>query len=274
MGLWLSMGSVAGTLAGPIGTAYPVDGPDDIAAVATAPMGGNLAVADTFQDRVIIRDIAGAVIRTIARAELQAPCPWLNLDGGPDGPSALAFTSSGKQLFISVHDDTLPPDGLGSDAILRYDVPTNSIALMARLDLYDRGDLFPHLGLAHWRAYLYAGSNTGQVRVYLANSASTTGSSAATWTLPQAGPIHALAVDRDTSTLFASNGTSIWATEYSLMWALMLAMSFTSTPGGGGMMAPPTMIRPMLTIPPTTRPASTARMLRRIGCMCRVFPPR
>ncbi len=210
MGLWLSMGSVAGTLAGPIGTAYPVDGPDDIAAVATAPMGGNLAVADTFQDRVIIRDIAGAVIRTIARAELQAPCPWLNLDGGPDGPSALAFTSSGKQLFISVHDDTLPPDGLGSDAILRYDVPTNSIALMARLDLYDRGDLFPHLGLAHWRAYLYAGSNTGQVRVYLANSASTTGSSAATWTLPQAGPIHALAVDRDTSTLFASNGTSIY----------------------------------------------------------------
>lgn len=176
-------------------------------------MGANIAVADAFDDRVIIRGAPGTVIRTITRAEVVALCPWMSLDPGPDGPSALAFTSTGKQLFISVHDDVIPGGGLGSDAVLRYDVTTNTLTLFARLDIYDRGDLFPHEGLAHWKAYLYvgtAGLGAGQVKVYLANAAASAGSLMATWNLPVAGDIKGLAVDRDASVLFATNGTQVW----------------------------------------------------------------
>ncbi|MNE82518.1 hypothetical protein D3C80_1792470 [compost metagenome] len=41
----------------------------------------------------------------------------------------------------------------------------------------------------------------------------------------------------------------------------------TSAPFGGGIMEPLIMIRPILTILPITRPATIARMFRKIGCM-------
>ncbi|MFO0831936.1 MAG: hypothetical protein U0637_08835 [Phycisphaerales bacterium] len=201
--------------AGPVVTALPLGGSNDACAVAGAAMGGVTAIADSFEDRVIVRAAGGTVVRTITRAELLGLCPWMSLDGGPDGPSALALTSSGAQLFISVHDDTVPGGGLGSDAVLRYDVGANTLGLFARLDLYDRGDLFPHEGLAHWRACLYvgtAGVGGGQVRVYLANAAAASGSLLATWNLPVAGDIRGLAVDRDAGVLFATNGTQVYRT--------------------------------------------------------------
>ncbi len=205
----------ASALAGPVPTPLPVDGPDDTCAVAGAAMGANIALADSFDDRVIVVGTSGAVLRTITRAQIAALCPWMSLDSGPDGPSALAFTSTGRQLFISVHDDVVPGGGLGSDAVLRYDITTNSLTLFARADIYDRGDAFPHEGLAHWKAYLYvgtAGVGAGQIKVYLANAAATSGSLAATWNLPASGDVKGLAVDRDASTLFATNGTQVWRT--------------------------------------------------------------
>lgn len=200
--------------AGPVPSPLVLAGADDTCSVAASAMGANLALGDSFEDRVIVQGAAGT-IRTVTRTDIQALAPWLTLDGGPDGPSALAFTSTGKQLFISVHDDTVPGGGLGSDAILRYDTTSNALSLFARLDLYDRGDTFPHLGLAHWKGYLYAGTagvGAGQIKVLLANAGAASGSLAATWTLPVAGDVRGLAIDRDTGFLFATNGTQVYRT--------------------------------------------------------------
>lgn len=199
-------------LAGPVVTSSPLSGGDDVAAVGASALAGYSALGDSFQDRVEVRDIRDAVVRTITRAEMQALCPWLSLDGGPDGPSGLAFTSSGKQLFILVHDDTIPGDGMGSDAVLRYDIATNALSLFARQELFNLGSAWPHLAAAHFRAILYVGNGTGQIKAYLANSAIASGSLLATWTLPVAGEIHGLTVDRDTGTLFASTATGIYRT--------------------------------------------------------------
>ncbi|CAG1004246.1 hypothetical protein PHYC_03127 [Phycisphaerales bacterium] len=194
----------------PIISPWTVSGEDDAVAVAAAPFGGFFAVADSFGDRVEVRDFRQNLLRSISRAEMAGLLPWMNLDGGPDGPDALAFTSSGKSLFILVHDDTLPPDGQGSDGILRLDVATNSLSLFARLDLFDRGDEWPYLAAAHHRAILYAGSAGGQIRAYLANAAAASGTLLATWVLPTGGAIRGLAVDRDAGTMFAANATGIY----------------------------------------------------------------
>lgn len=197
-------------VAQPVLSPWPVTDEDDTVAVAAAPFGGFFAAADSFGDRVEVRDVRQTVLRTITRAEMQALLPWMALDGGPDGPSALAFTASGKSLFILVHDDTLPPDSQGSDGVLRYDLATDSLSLFARLDLFDRGDQWPYLAAAHHRAILYVGSASGQIKAYLANAAANTGSLLATWMLPTGGAIRGLTVDRDLGVMFAANPTGIY----------------------------------------------------------------
>jgi len=204
--------SAGAALAGPVTTPLDVPGPDDCAAVAASAMGGYTALADTFDDRVIVLRAGGAVARTITRPEIDALAPWLDLDGGPDGVNSLAFTSTGKQLFIGVHDDTVAGDGGASDAVLRYDLAADTLTLVARVELYGRGDRFPHLAMAHWRAALYVGSDSGHIRAFTANSAAASGAMLAAWTLPTGGAIRGLAVDRDASTLFAANEAAVYRT--------------------------------------------------------------
>src|SRR5690349_1793680 len=88
----------------PVVQPWPVQGPDDTVAVAAAALAGSYAAADSFEDSVEIRDVNGTLLRTITRAELSALLPWMTLGGGPDGPSALAWSDSGRLLFILVHD--------------------------------------------------------------------------------------------------------------------------------------------------------------------------
>src|ERR1044071_6062307 len=116
--------AVARVMAGPVTSPWPVSGPDDTVGVGAAALSGWYATADSFEDNVEIRDVNQALVRTITRAEIVALLPWMSLDGGPDGPDALAFSDSGRLLFIGVHDDSVPGDGLGSDGVLRYDTQT------------------------------------------------------------------------------------------------------------------------------------------------------
>jgi hypothetical protein len=206
----------------PVLSPWPIEGENDAPAVAASDLGGYCAAGNSSSDRVELRDIRGVLLRAITRAEILALLPWMNLDAGPDGPSALALTGSGRSLFVLVHDDTFAPDGQGSDAVLRYDLATNTLGVFARLDLYDRGDQWAHLAAVHHRAILYVGTAAGQIRAYLANAAAPTGTLLATWTLPATGPIRGLCVDRDSHTLFAATDTAVYRT--------VLTNSFGSSP--------------------------------------------
>src|SRR5262249_41994246 len=109
-------------LAEPQATTFVVDGTDRIAAVAPAPLFGLYATADTMQDRVEVRDIEGHVVRAVTRADMAALLPWMSLGTlADDGPVALAFSDSGRLLFMAVRDDNAAPDGLPGDAVLRLD---------------------------------------------------------------------------------------------------------------------------------------------------------
>jgi len=221
----------AGEAAGqPVVDPWPA--PADTVAAASNAYAGFFATADTFLDHVVVRNRRGEIVREITRADLASLAPWLSLGGGPDGVNAMCFSPSGKQLFIQVHDDTAPGDGLPTDAIVRLDLATNSLVLFARAELFDRGDAWPHLAIVHHKAMLYSGSNTGSLRVFLANSAATTGSPMATWTLPTSGPIRGLAVDRDRSVLFAANDHAIYRTPLTNNFAIPPAWTLVSTTPG------------------------------------------
>jgi hypothetical protein len=191
-------------------TSIPIDGPNDTVTVAAAPFSGWYAIGDTYQDRVEVRDQNGILHRTITRQDILSLAPWMSLDGGPDGPSGLAFSASGRTLYILVSDDTVPSDGLPSDVLLRYDVSSDTLALQARLDLYNRGDMWPHLCAAHFNAYVYVGTGSGQIVAFLAHSAASGSSPAGTWTLPGASIVHGLAIDRDLGLMYAASDTAIY----------------------------------------------------------------
>lgn len=211
-----SAGVVACAVGGPVVEPVVIQGENDVAAVAGSVVGGYSAYGDSFQDVVEVRDINGAVVRTIAKSEIVALCPWMTLDGGPDGVGGLAMTASGTQLFVMVHDDSVPGDGLGSDAVLRWSQPANALTLFARADLFDRGDQFPHTSAVHDRAILYVGNNppsgNGVIRAYLANAAVSSGSVLATWSLPSNASVRGLSIDRESHTMFAASDSAIYRT--------------------------------------------------------------
>src|SRR5690348_7433563 len=138
-----------GAFAGPVTSPWAVSGPDDTAGVAASSLSGWYATADSFEDNVEIRDVNQTLVHTITRADILGFFPWMDLDGGPDGPDALACSDSGRLLFIGVHDDTPAGDGGASDGILRYDTQTGDLALFARLEILDQGSVWPHNALAH-----------------------------------------------------------------------------------------------------------------------------
>lgn len=184
--------------AAPTTVVHPADGPDDTAAVAASSFAGLSATADSFEDRVEVRDIRGALVRTIDRAQMQSLMPWMTLDGGPDGPSAAAFSATGRMLYVAVHDDTIPGDSLPSDAVLRMDVSTGGLTLFVRLELFNSGASFPHLAIAHNKSFLFVGDSTGFIRIYNGNRNATLAvSTLGNWPLPGAATIRGITIDRD-----------------------------------------------------------------------------
>jgi hypothetical protein len=195
-------------LAAPVATTWTVAGPDDTAAVAVAALSGWYAAADSFEDHVEIRDRAQNLLATITKSQIQTLLPWMSLDGGPDGVSAMAFTDSGRLLFLAVHDDTVAPDAQPSDAILRYDTFLGTLNVFTRFEIASFGNAWLHGAMVHFRGRLYAGV-TSDLRVYQAGQNDLTGVLLTTFV--GAGPrITGLAIDRANSTLYESAGNSIF----------------------------------------------------------------
>ncbi len=195
-------------LAGPVSTLWPVSGPNDTAAVAAAPLGGLYATADSYQDRVEVSWPDGSLRWAVTKAQISSLLPWMTLDGSQDGPCALAFSDSGRLLFVSVHDAAQAADGQPSDAILRLDTDTGDLRVFARVEISSSDSPWPHASLAHYKGVLYAGV-LGGVRSFRANANDLAGPQLA-FAAGGAGVVTTgLTVDRDRGLLYAAWGSTI-----------------------------------------------------------------
>ncbi len=176
--------------------------------MSAATLSGFVALADTASDRVEVRTrgggtlggtagAAGVLHRAVTRQQIAALLPWVNLTEGPDGPEALVLSDTGRLLFIAVRSDEPAPDSQPPDAILRLDVDTGDLRVFARLDLGSPLLPDPRPALAHFRGRLHVGTPTG-TRVLNAQANTLAASQVAISNVPTS----ALAVDRDSGTLF------------------------------------------------------------------------
>ena len=161
-------------------------------AIAAASLSGWYASADTTTDTIEIRDVRETLLHTITRAELNTLAPWMTLDSSTDGPRALAWTSSGRSLFIILTDDTPSPDGLGSDTILRYDTTSEQLSLFARANLDDLSGQAP--AALHHKGELWVSTIDGNIRIYNAFRNSITGILSRTMSIPGADPAVGIAL--------------------------------------------------------------------------------
>ena len=178
------------------------------AAVGSASLSGWYASAETTGDTVEIRDIRQSFMGTITRGQIEALSPWMSLDAGPDGPIALAWTDSGRSLFIVVTDDAAAPDGLGSDVVLRYDTTTGFLSLFARAEIGDGTSSGP--AAVHFRGQLTVSTQAGGLRVYRAGRNDTAGVLLYAWSLPGGEAARGLAVARSLEAMFVVSETMLY----------------------------------------------------------------
>ncbi len=178
--------------------------PGAIDCVASARVSGVYATARASTDTIEIHDIDQQLVQVVSRSDLQSALPWMTLDASADGPSAIALSDSGRLLFVSVHDDTPAPDGMGSDAVLRVDLNTAQLSVFARLELSGDTASPPHLAMLHTHGRLYVGSGAMGLRVYSASRNQTTGSLLGSSGPGGAAPIRGLCKDQSLNALYAA----------------------------------------------------------------------
>jgi hypothetical protein len=177
------------------------------AAVAASALSGWYASADTAADRVELRGVRGELLRAISRAELQGLLPWMTLDASGDGPSALAFTDSGRSLFILVHDTETAPDGLGDDAIVRYDTALDQLTVFARGAFASTVNGAAPVSLHHFRGRLFVGTESSGLLAYRAERNDTAAFVPSVSALGSA--VSGLATDRASGVLYAVSGGAL-----------------------------------------------------------------
>lgn len=198
------VGLAVSAAAQPVSAAFP--GPARADAVAAAALSGVRAVSDLASDQVRVYDDLGTLLRTITRTQIAALCPWMTLDAGPDGPHALAFSDSGRLLFVMVRDGAAAGDGQPSDAVLRLDTITGQLTRFARYDLAPGES--PAGAALHFRGVLYLGL-PGQLQAYNAGAALTAGTFSFARTMTPGVDITGLALDREQGTLFVATSNFI-----------------------------------------------------------------
>ncbi|MFN0012804.1 MAG: hypothetical protein ACKVS8_14315 [Phycisphaerales bacterium] len=192
----------------PVQSAWPIaTGPSPVpTATAAAALSGYVAVADSAADTIEIRGVDQALMHTVSKAQIQAACPWMNLDASQDGPSAMAFSDSGRLLFFAVHDASPPGDGLGSDCVLRFDTQTGELTTFTRLEISATDAIAKPPGLAFYKGRVYLGF-TGSIIGYRALANDKTNAAIVLVSSPASASGHVIegiAIDRLTNTMYAS----------------------------------------------------------------------
>jgi hypothetical protein len=186
--------------AGPMVESWAFEGGGGAAAVAAAELSGWYATAETEGDTVEIRDVRQTLMRTITRVEIMSLAPWMSLDAGHDGPTALAWTDSGRALFIVVTDSAPAPDGLGSDVVLRFDTTLGTLTRFARAEIGTGSG--GRLGAVHFRGVLSVATEYGAVLVYRAERNDLSGVLQFSWTLPGGETARGMAIARTLDAMF------------------------------------------------------------------------
>lgn len=198
-------------LAGPVVSPWPATfGPSaSIAAVAGSTLSGYEAAADSVSDSIEIRDTRGTLLASLSRARMTALVPWMALDASADGPVSIAFSESGRLLFVALHTTSASPDANPADAILRYDTQTDSLALFARVNLPPADAVFTHLGMVHFKGRLYVAS-AGTIRCYSAGRNNVTGSHIFSASISGGFTPTGLVIDRTQNVMLGSWNGQVW----------------------------------------------------------------
>lgn len=186
-------------------------------AVASAALSGWYAAAETAGDGVEIRDVRGTLMRRITRDEILQLAPWMDLDAGADGPAALAWTDSGRSLFVVVVDDAASPDGLGSDVVLRYDTATDGLTRFARAEIGDSAG--GGLAAMHFRGELWVATQGGTVRVYDARRNDLVGTLRYAWSLPGGAVVRGMDTARHLDLAFVVSDSTLYRVDLSQPFA-------------------------------------------------------
>ena len=181
----------------------------NIASVAGSALSGYEAAADSVSDSIEIRDTRGTLLAALSRTRMTALVPWMALNSSADGPVSLAFSESGRLLFIALHTTSASPDSSPADAVLRYDTQTDSLTLFARVDLTPPDPTFTHLGMAHFKGRLYVAS-AGTIRCYNANRNVTAGSLLFSSAVPGGTTPTSLVVDRTQNAMLGAWNGQVW----------------------------------------------------------------
>jgi len=186
--------------------------------VSAAELSGWYSVGETTHDTVEIRDVRQTLERVITRQDIESLAPWMTLDASDDGPRALAWTDSGRSLFIVVTDDSISPDGLGSDVVLRYDTTTESLTLFARATIGLGTGQGP--AAMHYKGKLWVTTQSGSIRVYFANPNDINGSLHYEWSLPGGDPARGIALARSLDLAFVVSETDLYRVDLTQPFAI------------------------------------------------------
>lgn len=203
----LGTGFAGWAWAGPTGSVIGVGGPDDTSGVASSALSGWTAFADSFEDSVEIRWNDGTHKATITKAQIEALTPWMSLSGSADGPGALAFSDSGRLLFIAVSDSNPATDGRASDAVLRYDTDTGDLRVFARVEIGATDAGWAHEALTHHAGRLYIG---GQTRLEVHRARGNDGAGTLLSFVATGSRVTGIAVDRSAGLLHYSVGSQVF----------------------------------------------------------------
>ena len=174
--------------------------------VAAAQLAGYYASSDRTANAIEIRDIQKNLLGSINASDILAVMPWADLTGDGYGPCGLAFTASGRQLFVAVIGSPSSTNGNNpKDAILAYNLNLDELRLFKQLDLAtDLGSNDVGCGLAHFNGELFVGTRNNTVLRYQAQMNDITGILLETINMNGMGGVSGLAVDMFDNKLYAS----------------------------------------------------------------------
>ncbi len=186
--------------------------------VSAAELSGWYSVGKTTNDTVEIRDVRQTLQHTITRQDIESLAPWMTLDSSDDGPRALAWTDSGRSLFIVVTDDSISPDGLGSDVVLRYDTTSRLLSLFTRAQIGLGSGHGP--AAMHYKGQLWITTESGGIRVYFADRNDVNGSLRYEWSLPGGDPARGIALARNLDLAFVVSETDLYRVDLTQPFAV------------------------------------------------------
>jgi hypothetical protein len=122
---------------------------------ASSQLAGLYAVGNRIDDSIEVADINGTNIATITSAMIQAAAGDLDLSGNIGGPCSLAFTPSGRLLFIGICSASGSGD---KDAVLMYNFNLDTLRVFDRLVIDSSLTEAVNYGMAHYKGELFVGT--------------------------------------------------------------------------------------------------------------------